>query len=192
MEPEKDGPERETAFSGIVRQYYGKILSYCGYFLGGNRPAAEDCAQDIFVILYNRMDTLNNYEKIGGWLYKTAGNLVKQYAAAIQKERKRLKSLTGFSDEGEFSHPLPESLRYEEDFDCLDDEETEEKIHAALEYVMGRLKKGEHTIWRIVFRERRPIADLAAELNLSPGAAKSRVARLRHKIMGLVRRFFEE
>jgi RNA polymerase sigma-70 factor (ECF subfamily) len=192
MEPEKYSPEREAAFNDIVRQYYGKIRSYCDYFLGGNRQAAEDCTQDIFVILYKRMDTLNNYEKIGGWLYKTAGNLVKQYAAAIQKERKRLRSLANFSDQREFSHPLPESLGYEEPFDLLSDEEGEEKIRAGLEHVMSRLKKDELAVWRIVFREKRPIGDAASELNLSLSAAKSRVARLRHKIMGLVRQFFEK
>jgi RNA polymerase sigma-70 factor (ECF subfamily) len=183
---------QKKAFDSIARQYYGKILSYCGYFLGGNRQAAEDCTQDIFIILYKRLDTLNNYEKIGGWLYKTAGNLVKQYAAAIRKEKKRRKSLPDFSGEGEFSCPLPESLRYEEPFDRLSDEEMEEKIRAGLEYIMGSLKKDEKEIWRIVFREKRPISDVALELFISPSAAKSRVARLRHKIMGLARCFFEK
>ncbi|MDR1895120.1 MAG: sigma-70 family RNA polymerase sigma factor [Spirochaetales bacterium] len=179
------------AFDRIVRQYYGKILSYCGYFLRGNRQAAEDCTQDIFIILYNRLGTLNNYEKIGGWLYKTAANLVRQYAAALRKEQKRIKRLSDFSEEGDSPRPLPESLRWEDILDRLGDEEREEKIRAGAEFILGRLKKEEREIWRIVFREKRPIRDVALELKLSPSAAKSRVARLRHKIRALVYRFFE-
>jgi RNA polymerase sigma-70 factor (ECF subfamily) len=184
--------EQEDAFNGIVRQYYGKILAYCAYFLGGDRQAAEDCTQDVFVVLYKRMGALNNYGKIGGWLYKTAGNLVKQYAEALRKERKRRAALPDFSGEGEFSPPLPERLRYEEPFGLPGGEETEEKIGAGLDYIMGRLKRDELEIWRIVFREKRPISEAASALNLSPSAAKSRVARLRHKIMALARQFFED
>ncbi|MDR1901015.1 MAG: sigma-70 family RNA polymerase sigma factor [Treponema sp.] len=190
LETPEYAAEQQDAFDCIVRQYYEKIRSYCGYFLGGNQQAAEDCTQDVFVVLYKRMSALHDYEKIGGWLYKTAGNLVKQYAATIQTERKRQTSLPDFSGE-DGSRPLPESLRYEEAFDLLSGEAMEEKIRAGTDYIMGSLKKDELAIWRIVFREKRPISAVASELNLSPSAAKSRVARLRHKIVGLVRQFLE-
>jgi hypothetical protein len=35
------------------------------------------------------MAALRDYDTIGGWLYKTAGNISKQYAASRRRERKK-------------------------------------------------------------------------------------------------------
>ena len=49
MEP---NAEQEAAFNDIVNRYYEKVLKFCCYALDGNLGTAEDCTQDIFLILY--------------------------------------------------------------------------------------------------------------------------------------------
>jgi hypothetical protein len=102
-------------------RYYEKILKFCRYTLGGNMGYTEDCTRDIFLILYENMARLKDYDNIGGWLYKTTGNISKRYAAAPRKGRT----------------------------DC---------------------------------RQKRPLKEIAARLNISLSAAKSRIGRLRQKI----------
>jgi RNA polymerase sigma factor (sigma-70 family) len=173
------GSNSDETFNTIVKAYYEKILAYCSYFLKGNR--AEDCTQDIFLILYNSLYKLRDYEKIGPWLYKTAGNITKQYMAVQRKERKKIISLVEEGTEN-FSAP-PEGLVYE---DTYGDPETEEaKIRSCTESIMGQLKEGELAVWTLAFRDKLSIRAVAAALAISESAAKSRINRLRHKILDL-------
>jgi RNA polymerase sigma-70 factor (ECF subfamily) len=180
----------DEAFNTIVKQYYPKILSYCNYILGYNRSAAEDCTQDVFVILYNNMGKLRDYDKIGGWIYKTAANLTKQYAASIRKERKHTIKLPSFMDEDELSLPMTEALTYGESVDTR--MEDEDQISVWADQILSNLKKDEQDIWRLSFREKKTIREVADVLQISESAAKSRINRLRHKITSIVRDMLKE
>jgi RNA polymerase sigma factor (sigma-70 family) len=174
---------RDEAFNKIVTAYYEKILAFCSYSLGGSRGIAEDCAQDIFFILYNSMPKLRDYEKIGGWLYKTAGNIIRRYAAALKRERKKIVESRDIYEMENSAGPIPGGLVYEENLD--NQEMDEEKIRFYTEIIMGRLKEGELAVWRLAFREKQSIRSVAAALRISESAAKSRINRLRHKILDI-------
>jgi RNA polymerase sigma factor (sigma-70 family) len=174
---------RDEAFNKIVMAYYEKILAFCSYSLGGNRSIAEDCTQDIFFILYNSMPKLRDYEKIGGWLYKTAGNIIRQYAAALKRERKKIVESRDIYEMENSAGPIPGGLMYEEKPDTQ--EMDEEKIRSCTKIIMGRLKEGELAVWRLAFRDKQSIRSVAAALHISESAAKSRINRLRHKILDI-------
>jgi RNA polymerase sigma-70 factor (ECF subfamily) len=180
MEP---GTERDAAFNGIVGRYYEKILRFCAYMLGGNRSAAEDCTQDIFLILYENMARLRDYGKIGGWLYKTADHVAKQYAAALRKERGR--TAAPFAGDGET--PL-DRIAAGGSIKSEGEQAAEEKALARAAAEIGkRLKPGDEQLLELAFREKRPLKEVAARLNISLSAAKSRSSRLRQKVSALAR-----
>ena len=168
-------PGEEAAFEGIVRRYYGKIRKFCVYKLG--ESYAEDCAQDIFLVLYENMGRLRDYEKIGGWLYKTAENIGKRYAARLRKERART-----VSGEGLLEGIASRKMRSEEERAA-----EEEAIGRAAVGIGQRLKAGEGEVLELVFRQGLPLKEAAARLNISLSAIKSRASRLRRKIHALVR-----
>ncbi|MDR2434471.1 MAG: sigma-70 family RNA polymerase sigma factor [Treponema sp.] len=178
-------PEQDAAFNGIVKRYYEKILKFCVYALGGKRNAAEDCTQDIFLILYENMGRLKDYDKIGGWLYKTAGNISKQYAASLRKERERFACPSPASGTGDGETPLDRiaagnSIKGEEE------QIAEEKAVARAAAEIGKhLTSKDEQILALAFREKHPLKEVAARLGISLSAAKSRVSRLRQKISAL-------
>ncbi|MDR2304154.1 MAG: sigma-70 family RNA polymerase sigma factor [Treponema sp.] len=181
------GVVTDAAFNGIVKRYYERILKFCVYTLGGNRSAAEDCTQDIFLILYENMGRLKDYDKIGGWLYKTAEHIAKQYAASLRKERKKIITFFPTFTTGDGETPLDRiaaggSIKSEEE------QITEEKAVARAAAEIGkRLTPKDKQILALAFRERHPLKEAAARLNISLSAAKSRVSRLRQKINALAR-----
>ena len=182
----EDGTEQEAAFNGIVNRYYEKILKFCAYALGGNRNAAEDCTQDIFLILYENMGRLKDYDKIGGWLYKTAGNIVKQYAASLRKERKRFAVPSPAFEPAGGEAPLDRiaagGIKSEEE------QIAEEKALARAAAEIGkRLTSKDEQILRLAFREKHPLKEVSARLGISLSAAKSRASRLRQKLSALAR-----
>jgi RNA polymerase sigma-70 factor (ECF subfamily) len=180
--------EQEAAFNRIVNRYYGKILKFCCYALAGDRSAAEDCTQDIFLVLYERMAALRDYDTIGGWLYKTAGNISKQYAAFRRREREKFAvPSAGFvaGDDGEL--PL-DNIAAKNNIKSEEERITEEKTIAwAAGEIKKRLKGDDERILELVFQKKYPLKEAAARLNITLSAVKSRTSRLRQKISALVR-----
>jgi len=187
----KQDPTQEAEFNGIVMRYYKKILKFCWYALGGNNGAAEDCAQDVFLVLYQNMAKLRDYDKIGGWLYKTAFNKSKQYAALLRRERKHTIYYPLF-----FENPgdnIPAALVYAGGEPDEKARLAEEKaIDAAFAAISKQLKPADELILRFVFQEKRPLKEAAALLNIGLSAAKSRVSRLRQRITALASELLEE
>jgi RNA polymerase sigma-70 factor (ECF subfamily) len=174
----------EAAFNGIVQRYYEKIFKFCVYALGGNQSFAEDCTQDIFLILYENMTRLKDYDKIGGWLYKTADNITKQYAAVMRKERKRFAaSLSPEDGEAPVNHSIAAKSIKSEEARAAE----EEAIARAAAVIGKRLKSQDEQILELAFRQKRPLKEVADRLNISLSAAKSRASRLRQKISALAR-----
>ena len=64
------------AFAAILARYRGPVF---GYILGrvADRHQAEDLAQETFVRCLSRIDRLRNPAALSGWLFRIAGNLVK-------------------------------------------------------------------------------------------------------------------
>jgi RNA polymerase sigma-70 factor (ECF subfamily) len=182
--------EQEAAFNGMVNRYYEKILKFCCYALGGDRTAAEDCTQDIFLILYENMDRLRDYDEIGGWLYKTAGNVSKQCAASRRKERAKAAPLEGSGSGGASApvdHIVAGNITLESDRIA-----EEQAIERAANVIEKSLKPRDEEMLELAFRQKKPLKEVAARLGISLSAAKSRTSRLRQKINTLVRELLAE
>jgi len=183
----------EAEFNGIVTRYYEKILRFCWYALGGNASAAEDCVQDVFLILYQNMAKLRDYEKIGGWLYKTASNKTKQYAALLRRERKHTVYFPDYFDNGDAYENIPSALVYSGGGQNEEARLAGEKaVDSALAAIERQLKPADKLILRLVFQEKRPLKEAAATLGIGLSAAKSRVSRLRQRITALADELLEE
>ncbi|MDR2444498.1 MAG: sigma-70 family RNA polymerase sigma factor [Spirochaetaceae bacterium] len=189
-----DGDGGDAAFDGIVKRYYERILKFCLYALGGNVSAAEDCAQDIFLILYENMGKLRDYDRIGGWLYKTAGNISKRYAAALRKERGAIftprSSPSGNADDGapHDGWEAPVDRIPARTMKTEAEQAAEEKaLDRAAAAIRDRLKPADGRVLELAFHQKLPLKEVASRLGLSLSAVKSRVSRLRHKVNVLAR-----
>ncbi|MDR2419564.1 MAG: sigma-70 family RNA polymerase sigma factor [Treponema sp.] len=179
--------KQDVAFNGIVKRYYEKILKFCVYALRGNRSAAEDCAQDIFLILYENMGRLKDYDKIGGWLYKTADHIAKQYAASLMKERKRFAVPSSVFETMDGETPL-DRIAAKDNIKSEEEQIAEEKAVArAAAEIEKHLTSKDEQILELAFREKHPLKEVAARLGISLSAAKSRASRLQQKINALAR-----
>lgn len=70
----KMNPEEE-----IIKKCYNVILKYCTYHLHGNIHAAEDCTQEVFLTLHQKIDKLDMSNDIRPWLYNVADKKIKEY-----------------------------------------------------------------------------------------------------------------
>ena len=62
------------AFANLVRLHQSSVYSI-GYRMLGRRDAAEDLAQDVFLQLYRKLESIETLEHLGFWLRRVAANL---------------------------------------------------------------------------------------------------------------------
>jgi DNA-directed RNA polymerase specialized sigma24 family protein len=127
------------------------------------------------------MGKLRDYDKIGGWLYKTAGNISKRYAASLQKERAAFAA--PFGDTGDGGGEAPVDRIAAETIKTEEEQIAEEKaIAAAASKIRKRLSPKDEKMLELAFRQKKPLKEVAARLGIGLSAAKSRAGRLRQKI----------
>src|SRR3954447_10519406 len=61
------------AFAELVRAHQATVFSI-GYRMLGRRDAAEDLAQDVFLQLYRKLDSIESLEHLGFWLRRVPAN----------------------------------------------------------------------------------------------------------------------
>ena len=62
----------------IINNFYKKIFIYC-YNKLRNEQAAEDCTQEIMLVLHKKVNTLDMSKDIRPWLYSVADKEIKAY-----------------------------------------------------------------------------------------------------------------
>ena len=102
----------ETIIELIYREYYETVFRYCRVRLNGDLHAAQDCTQEVFLVLQKKIHKLVNMESILPWLYATADREIKNY-------RRKHPAMIDIDEIPEPSVPA----QTESDLDVLDEEE---------------------------------------------------------------------
>lgn len=74
----------------IAEQYYQAIYRYCYGKLHFHTEAAQDCTQEVFLILIQKKERLDLSGNMKTWLYKTADHVIRNYQ---RKEKKYQNSI---------------------------------------------------------------------------------------------------
>lgn len=97
----------EVAFEELVREYQYTVLNIIHRYVG-NHDVAEDIAQEVFVILWNKAGTFKGNSKFTTWLYRVTANQCLQFR---RKHKTAVVSLDGIAAGGR----LPEALQVSDD-----------------------------------------------------------------------------
>lgn len=69
----------KSVIDSIIAEHYKSVFKYCSKHLHDDVYAAEDCTQEIFLILYEKVNSLDMKKDIRPWLYRTASHVIKTY-----------------------------------------------------------------------------------------------------------------
>lgn len=174
VEKSRKGDKR--AFEELVLKYQDRVYNLCRYMLTSPSDA-EDAAQDAFIKAYRNLSGFDPTAGFSAWLFRIAVN------SCIDHKRKPVHgSLNRTSAEGEeyaveaeSSLPGPES--------SLESKESGQAIERALNMLSEKLRAV------IVLREMEGLAyeEIAEALDVSVGTVKSRIARAREELKGILR-----
>ena len=156
-----------VAFASLVRLHQSSVYSI-GYRMLGRRDAAEDLAQDVFLQLYRKLDSIETLEHLGFWLRRVAANL------AIDRLRSSAWSTPSLHDD------VPEPAAPESDDDPL--------MTRALAGLLGELAPAARAVMVLRYQEDRDVAEIADALAMPVNTVKSHIKRsltaLRGKMIG--------
>lgn len=142
----------ENTFNDIAEEYYLSIFKYCWVKLG-DEHLAKDCTQEVFLILFKKMNKLKLSENIRAWLYRTADNVVNNY----RRKRKN-------------------TVSYEELNQMTEDVYS---VEASFEDIIS---KEEYALLNDYYINGDDIETISKRLGISKAAASQRIHRLKVRI----------
>jgi RNA polymerase sigma-70 factor (ECF subfamily) len=155
-----------NAFASLVRTHQGCVYSI-GLRMLQRRDAAEDLAQDVFLQLYRKLDSIETLEHLGFWLRRVASNL------AID----RLRRLP-------FTAPQPDPEMEIPSHDAPVDP----LMSRELVRLLGELPAAPRAVMVLRYQEDRDLTEIAAMLDMPVNTVKSHIKRslttLRSRMIG--------
>ena len=162
-------PAAEVRFTRMYNDHYDSVLAYAGRRVG--RTEAEDIANDVFVVLWRRIDEVDTDTELA-WLYGVAYRTIGGRLRSAKRRRRLVDRLGGL---GHTSSETPDQIvvRREQD-------------RAVLETLADMAPK-DAEILRLATWEELTAPQMAVVLGCSPDAAKQRLSRARKRLAGKLR-----
>jgi len=172
-----------AAYNDMVARYYDRIFARVSQLLK-NKQDAEEVTQDAFIRAHRGLENFRGEASFSTWLYQIATNLAhNRYWYWFRRKREQSISLDqSLTDDGD--------LTLENTMPCS--EETPAEAAVTQEFVdrvsacMGELNEMHKEI--LILRNVRNLTydEIAQQLEISVGTVKSRIARARESLRGLM------
>lgn len=172
----------EKNINELFEKYYNEhidyIKQYCYYKLGDYPDYADDCVQDTFRVLFEKLLEDVEFQYIKAFLIKAASNFVKLKFREIDKEKNKSLSI----DNNEIDIP------YEQNFF---DDVSEETILDLKDEIISSLTKGEQILLSKTCKKYensyKTTKELAIEYSCSETNIRQKIFVLRTKIRKLAK-----
>jgi RNA polymerase sigma factor (sigma-70 family) len=159
----------ERSFTELVERHIDFVYSAARRQVAGNADLARDVAQQVFIELAQKADSLSSNTVLTAWLYTRT-----RFAAskALRSEQRR----HGREEKAcmELQPPTPEP-----EWD---------ELQPVLDTVMHELDERDRTAVLLRYFEKRPLAEVGARLGLTEDAARMRLGRALDKLRQLLAR----
>lgn len=155
----------DTASFRILVERYQNLVFTIAYRITGQREEAEEVAQDVFMKVYNGLQSFEGTAKFSSWLYRIA------YNTALTKIRNRKE---------EFK-PIEKGMQGNLNTAVLNEAEQhlgKEDLNAAI----NLLEPEEATVITLFYLSEQSLEEIAQILNIATNAAKVRLHRARKKL----------
>lgn len=175
-----------TLFSEIYKQYSPMIKSLCEFKLASLPDTVDDCVQEVFIALYEKMKSGETIQNPKAWLYKTAANRIKLiYSSAAKKNEQ--------THAPEIIELLADaSTAFEHDAFTSQQETTAEDIDRVYDKIMQSLSDEDKNILLDICDSKLKLREIAVKYNMSLSAAKQRSVRLKARVRAYIRKLTSE
>jgi RNA polymerase sigma-70 factor (ECF subfamily) len=160
----------ERAFNRLVVGYQDQVFTLCLRLLG-SREEARDVAQDVFVTIFQKIDTFRGDAKLSTWIFRVAANHAKNRIKYLSRRHDR--------DQDSFDDmPVPPaSGKLSASFPDPDEALAGARLERTLHRALARLDEDQRAL--VVLRDLQGMTyeEIAEVTGLNLGTIKSRLHR---------------
>lgn len=169
----------DTFFNKICNEYYANIYKYLVFIIKDDEKA-KDIVQDTFIVVYKNIEKVYTHENKGGYIFKTAQNLAKNYKKELYKKLLNEVSIDEKVTEIEDSRTTIENS-------LLADIDEYEYITE----IIDLLDNDKQALYKMYYIEKKPMKEIAQKLGIEYTALRMKYVRLRKEIKALVKELAE-
>lgn len=185
-----DNADNRTSFNRLVLKYKDMVFNLC-FRLLGDYDEANDCAQEIFIKVFNNLKSFKFESRFTTWLYRISVNTCKNNSSSLtSRMKKNMMSLDNPGNAYESSDSSDYRINARDDTSnpagLYEKKEREMLIQKAVDSLKGKDRI------LVVLRdiEGRSYEEIAAITDLNMGTVKSKLSRarqeLRDKLKGVI------
>lgn len=163
----------------LYEEYFDILFRYCAPKLDHDNDATDNCVHQIFDIAQLKIKQLRKHPNIGGWMYITAKNCIK-----MERRKKKLYS-RGLDGDPDFLSTIASWLPIDDDYASLNDDD----IDKIKNKVLGLLDTEEYLMYHLYYEKHMSLPEIAQQLGISSGAARTRLYRVRIRIKDYIKKY---
>ena len=153
----KNGPDKETAFTLIIKKYQEKLYWHIRRMVV-NHDDANDVLQNMFIKVWKSLDQFREESQLFTWLYRIATN---ESLTFLEKQKKRMAA--SLSDPENY---LYESVKADTHFDA-------NKLEWKLQLAIQQLPEKQKLVFNLRYYDEMPYEKMSKVLETSEGALKA-------------------
>ena len=174
----------DAAFAQLVENYQDRLVGLLTHLVG-DRDAAEDLAQEVFLRVYRARRGYEPTAKFSTWLFRIAQNL----ASNARRGRKRRKEV-GFAGSHETSDSRPQDVQLPEKSAFMPNRQVgRRELQLVVREAMDELNERQKLAVLLHRFEGMSYADIGETMELTPQAVKSLLSRARETLRGRLERY---
>lgn len=173
---------KNDLFIKLCQDYHEKIFKYL-YFNLNDAEDAKDLTQEVFIIVYNRINKSEFHENWGGFIYQTA-----KFTAANLKRKAIKKSYMEQNLEGD--EIKAQFVDVYDEIEATNDKNIDENNYIG--NVLEGLSVEKQKLYQLRFVEQRPYKEIAEHLKIKEVNLRMKYVRLRRDIKQIVRYIAKE
>jgi RNA polymerase sigma-70 factor (ECF subfamily) len=164
----------DLAWEALVRRYQSRVFAVAYHYMQ-NKEEARDAAQEIFIRIYQRLDTFRGGEAFLPWMLRLARNIC---IDALRRQKSRPPAEDVAIEEGA---EIPVSVSTPEEMS--DTKSRERLLHKAL----GMMSEQSREIILLKEIQGLKVEEISSLLSVPTGTVKSRCSRARIELASRVR-----
>src|SRR3989441_13265662 len=166
------GSGRAQPFEEIFRLHHRRVYSIC-LRMTGNSTEAEDLTQEVFVLVFRKLESFRGESAFTTWLHRLTVNQV------LMHFRKRGVRLEQTTEDGEAPVQIVKGTENPNAMPVVD--------RIALDKAIAQLPPGYRTVFTLHDIEGHEHEEIARMLGCSVGTSKSQLHKARMKLRGLLK-----
>lgn len=160
----------------IWHEHEKYIRKFCSYKLSSHPDMIDDCMQDVFLALLNKLGDNGEIQYPKAWLTKVASNKIKDI---YESEKIKSENQVPYNEEY-----VTKSYSFEESL-C------EEDLEKHLEAILEKLDEKEKKLLEDFYSENIPQKEIAEKLGITENNVRQQIFRLKRKITAIIRTILE-